>query len=93
MYKLLYNLYNMKTITSTKVKQSLWWILKSINNEPIKITRRNRNHAVILWCNEYDYLKKLEEYEDILFWLASKEAIKNWMASKKDSKDLLDSIK
>lgn len=83
----------MQTITATNIKQSFWKKLQNIQEEPIIITKRNRNHAVLLWFNEYSRLKELEEYEDILFWIAAKESIKQWFVSQKKSKSLLDSIK
>jgi len=82
----------MKTITVTNIKQSFWDKLKNIQKEPIIITKRNRNHAVLMWFNEYSHLKELEEHEDVLFLLAAKESIKNWFMSEKESKELLDSI-
>ncbi|MDD3646353.1 MAG: type II toxin-antitoxin system Phd/YefM family antitoxin [Candidatus Gracilibacteria bacterium] len=83
----------MKTTTSTNLKQSLGEMLKNINKEPVKITKRSRDHAVLIGYSEYSHLKELEEYEDILFGLAAKEVMKGGMASKEETQSLLDSIK
>lgn len=85
-------MYIMKTITATDIKKTFWNELKNIQEEPIIITKRNRNHAVLIWFNEYSHLKELEEHEDILFMLAAKESLKNWFMSQKESQDLIDSI-
>ncbi|MBT3726439.1 hypothetical protein HOG21_01745 [bacterium] len=31
------------------------------------MTKRNKNHAVLISYKQYSHYKKLEEYEDILF--------------------------
>ena len=49
--------------------------------------------AVLIDYNEYTKLKQLEEYEDMLFWLAAKKAIKDWMAWIEETNNLLNSIK
>ena len=83
----------MTTITATNMKQSFWNVLKNIKNEPMIITKRRQNYAVLVDYNEYKHLKQLEEHEDILFWLAAEKALKDWMVSEKETNNLLDSIK
>jgi len=83
----------MTTITATDMKQSFWNRLQSVKKESFTITKNNKNFAVLMDYNEYSHLKQLEEYEDILFWLAAKKSIENWMASQEETNNLLNSIK
>lgn len=82
----------MNTITATNIKKSLWNSLSKVDTTPLVITKRNKNHAVLISYKQYSHYKKLEEYEDILFWLAAKEAMKEWLGTEQETKELLDNI-
>ena len=83
----------MTTITATELKQTFWTRLQKVKQEPFIVTKRNKKFAVLMDYEEYNYLKQLEEHEDILFWLAAQKILKeNNMASQKETNDLLNSI-
>ena len=54
----------MKTMTSTEAKQWFWDMLQFIKSEPVKITKRNKDFAVVISSEEYNDLKAIEVYED-----------------------------
>lgn len=70
------NLYIMTTVTATKLKQSLWSCMQALPDWPIKITKRNRNFAYLVSADEYENLKWLEVYEDLLLWKLAEQALK-----------------
>ena len=79
----------MKTITSTEARQSFSSVISTVDDEPVAISKQDKDVAVILSSARYKELKKLE---DILYGKAVELAIKEGFASDKQAQDLLDSI-
>lgn len=69
----------MKTLTSTEAKQSFWDMLQVIQSEPVKITKRNKDFAVLISSERYEDLKALEVYEDLIFWKLALESLDSWL--------------
>lgn len=56
----------MQTISATKAKQSFAELLDSVQREPVAICRHERNVAVVMSADEYEwtrdtYVRELEE--------------------------------
>lgn len=79
----------MKTLTSTEARQSFSTIITSAEKEPVTISKKNKDIAVILSSKRYQELTRLE---DILYGKAAQLAIKEGLAPKNEVDDLLDSI-
>ncbi len=79
----------MKTVTATEAKQELWNIMSDALQSPIKITKRNRDYVYILSAEEYDGLKALEVYEDLVLWKMAEKALDGWLASEEDTNSFL----
>lgn len=79
----------MKTISATKVRQGFNEVMTRVKNEPVRISNRDKNIAVILSNTRYEELKRLE---DILYGKAAELAIAEGFASDKDTEDLINSI-
>ena len=79
----------MKTMTSTEARQSFSAIITSAEIEPITISKKNKDIAVVLSSQWYQELTKLE---DILYGKAAQLAIKEGLAPKSEVEKLLNSI-
>ena len=79
----------MKTMTSSKARQSFSNLINIAEKEPVTISNRNKEIAVVISSKRYHELKMLE---DILYGKAAKLAIEEGLAPKSEVKDLLDSI-
>ena len=79
----------MKTMTSTEARQSFSAIITSPEIEPITISKKNKDIAVVLSSQRYQELTKLE---DILYGKAAQLAIKEGLAPKSEVEKLLNSI-
>jgi prevent-host-death family protein len=79
----------MKTLSSTEVRQNFSSVIESVEKEPVTISKKNTDIAVVISSVRYRELKKLE---DILYGKAAELAIKEGLVSDKDSQDLLDNI-
>jgi len=79
----------MKIMTSTEARQSFSAIITSAEIEPITISKKNKDIAVVLSSQRYQELTKLE---DILYGKAAQLAIKEGLAPKSEVEKLLNSI-
>ena len=79
----------MKTITSTQARQNFSSIISSVEKEPIAISKKSKDIAVVLSSKRY---KELTKFEDILYGKAAQLAIQEGLASESEVKDLLDSL-
>ncbi len=50
--------------------------MQALPDWAIKITKRNRNYAYLVSADEYENLKWLEVYEDLLLWKLAEQAMK-----------------
>lgn len=79
----------MKTMTSSEARQSFSTMLSTVSHEPVSISKKDKEVAVVISSARYKELKKLE---DILYGKAAELAMQEGFASKKETEDLLDSI-
>jgi len=79
----------MKTMTSTEARQSFSSVISIAENEPVTISKKNKEIAVVVSSKRYHELKRLE---DILYGKAAQLAIEEGLTPKSEVKDLLDSI-
>lgn len=82
----------MKTLTSTEAKQWFWDMLQIIKSEPVKITKRNKDFAVLISLEEYNDLKALEVYEDLIFWNLAMQSLNTWLHSEGNTKDFFSNL-
>lgn len=76
----------MKLFKSTQAKDHFGELLDESRNEPVKITRNNKEVAVIVSIKEYN---RLIELEDTYFASKAKEASKQGYIGKSKSEALL----
>ena len=79
----------MKTMTLTQARQSFSSVITNVENEPVAISKKNKDIAVVLSSKRYQELKRLE---DILYAKASELAIQEDLAPKNEVSDLLASL-
>jgi prevent-host-death family protein len=79
----------MKTFTATEAKKSFGELMTTVKEEPITISKTNKDIAVMISAERYKELKKLE---DILYGRAAEIAISEGLLSAKESQKLLDEI-
>ena len=79
----------MKTITSTEARQNFSAVISTVEENPVTISKQDKEVAVIISSTRYKELKKLE---DILYGKAAELAIKEGFASDKEVSEILDSI-
>lgn len=79
----------MQTFNSATARQHFSEMLEVVNNEDIKISKNNKDVAVLLSCKRYEELKRLE---DILYAKAAELAIEEGFISVAETKELLDDI-
>jgi prevent-host-death family protein len=79
----------MKIITSTEAKQSFNTIIASAEKEPVTISNKNKNIAVVISSKRYQELTKLE---DFLYGKVAQLAIKEGLPPKSEVDKLLNSI-
>lgn len=79
----------MKTFTATQAKQSFGELITAVGQEPITISKTNKDIAVMISAERY---KELKKFEDILYGRAAEIAISDGLLSAKQSQNLLDEI-
>lgn len=79
----------MKTMTSTEARQSFSTVITGVEKEPVTISKKKKDIAVVISSRRYKELKRLE---DILYGKAAELAIKEGLAPQKEVEDLLASI-
>jgi len=75
----------MKTMTSSEARQRFSAMLSVASHEPVSISKKDKEVAVVISAMRYKELKKLE---DILYGKAAELALQEGFASKKESDDL-----
>lgn len=80
----------MKTYTSSEARQGFSGLLNTVKDEPVTITKDNKEVAIVIEASRYHELKRME---DILYGKAAELAIAEGFASKEESDNLLDSLK
>ena len=76
----------MKTITSTEARQNFSAVISAVEENPVTISKQDKEVAVIISSARYQELKKLE---DILYGKAVELAIKEGFASDNEVSGLL----
>jgi len=79
----------MKTLTSTEARQNFSTVISGLKDNPVIISKQDKEVAVILSSERYKELKKLE---DILYGKAAELAIKEGFVSNIEADDLLNSL-
>jgi prevent-host-death family protein len=79
----------MKTLTSTEVRQNFSAVISGLEDNPVTISKQDKEVAVMLSAARYKELKKLE---DILYGKAAELAIQEGFVSNNEADDLLDSL-
>lgn len=79
----------MKIINATKARQNFSSSIETVKKEPIIISKKNKNIAVIV---SYERYKELEKIEDILYAKAAQLALKEGFATKQETDDLFNKI-
>jgi len=79
----------MKTLTSTEARQNFSTVIPGLKDNPVIISKQDKEVAVILSSERYKELKKLE---DILYGKAAELAIKEGFVSNIEADDLLNSL-
>jgi len=77
------------TLTSTQARQIFSSIITGVTDEPVAISKKNKNIAVVVSSQRYQELTRLE---NILYGKAAELAIQEGLAPKNEVDDLLDSI-
>ncbi|MBL4745906.1 MAG: type II toxin-antitoxin system Phd/YefM family antitoxin [Flavobacteriaceae bacterium] len=75
----------MKTISSTLARQNFSDIIETVETEEITISKNNKNIAVIISCEKYEELVRIE---DILHTKTAKLAIQEGLASEAEVKKI-----
>ena len=79
----------MKNMTSTEARQHFSSVITSVEKEPVTISKKKKDIAVVISSRRYKELKRLE---DILYGKAAELAIKEGLAPQKEVDGLLASI-
>ncbi len=79
----------MKTMSSTEARQNFSAVISGLKDDPVTISKQDKEVAVILSSARYKELKKLE---DILYGKAAELAIQEGFASNEEAQKLLDSL-
>jgi len=79
----------MKTLTSTEARQNFSTVISGLKDNPVIISKQDKEVAVILSSERYKELKKLE---DILYGKAAELAIKEGFVLNIEADDLLNSL-
>lgn len=79
----------MKNMTSTEARQSFSSVITNVEKEPVTISKKKKEIAVVISSRRYKELKRLE---DILYSKAAELAIKEGLAPQKEVDSLLASI-
>lgn len=80
----------MKHFTASEARQGFSSLLGTIQQEPVSITKDNKEVAIMLEANRYHELKRLE---DILYGKAAELAIKEGFIPQAEAEDLLNNLK
>lgn len=81
--------YLMKKVTSSEARQSFSSVISAAEKEPVTISKKNKEIAVVVSSKRYHELIKLE---DVLYGKAAQLAIKEGLTPRGEVDDLLDSI-
>jgi len=79
----------MKTMSSTEARQNFSSVISGLKDNPVSISKQDKEVAVILSSARYKELKKIE---DILYGKAAELAIQEGFVSNADTQKLLDSL-
>jgi len=79
----------MKNMTSTEARQHFSAVITGVEKEPVTISKKKKEIAVVISSRRYNELKRLE---DILYGKAAELAIKEGLAPQKEVDILLASI-
>jgi len=79
----------MKTMSSTEARQNFSSVISGLKDNPVSISKQDKEVAVILSSARYKELKKLE---DILYGKAAELAIQEGFVSNEETQKLLDSL-
>jgi len=79
----------MKNMTSTEARQNFSAVIASVEKEPVTISKKKKDIAVVISPRRYKELKRLE---DILYGKAAELAIKEGLAPQIEVENLLASI-
>jgi len=79
----------MKTMTSTQARQDFSAVITNAEQDPVTISKKNKDIAVVLSSKRYQELIRLE---DILYGKAAKLAIEEGLAPKYEVDNLLNDI-
>lgn len=80
----------MKYLTESEAKQSFMGILGTIQQEPVTITKDNKEVAIMLEATRYHELKRLE---DILYGKAAELAITEGFTPQAEADQLLNKLR
>lgn len=76
----------MKVVSSTQARQNFSFFVESAADEPITISKKDKEIAVLISAARYQELKRLE---DILYGKAAELAIKEGFANSEEADNLL----
>lgn len=79
----------MKILTSTEARKNFSALIAGLKENPVTISKQDKNVAVLLSTERYKELKKLE---DFLYGKAAELAIQEGFASRKETNELLDGL-
>jgi prevent-host-death family protein len=79
----------MKIMTSSEARQSFSRVISTAETEPVTISKKNKEVAVVISAGRYHELKRLE---DILYGKAAMLAIEEGFTPQNEVKALFDSI-
>jgi len=79
----------MITMSSTEARQNFSSVISGLKDNPVSISKQDKEVAVILSSARYKELKKLE---DILYGKAAELAIQEGFVSSEETQKLLDSL-
>jgi len=76
-------------MTAKEARQNFSAVISTVENDPVTISKQDKDVAVIISSARYTELKKLE---DILYGKAAELAIQEGFIASEKAQDLLDSI-
>ncbi len=79
----------MRTMTSSEARQSFSALINGAESEPVTISKKNKDIAVVISSRRYQELKRLE---DILYGKAAELAIKEGFATQNEVDKLFSNI-
>jgi prevent-host-death family protein len=80
----------MRSFTASEARQGFSGLLSTVQQEPITITKDNKEVAIMIEANRYHELKRIE---DILYGKAAELALQDGFMPREESDSLLNSLK